>query len=64
MAIDESAIEKKLTQPLEVDIDGEKVKNHSMSDLLKLLDRQKAEEAAKNGGTGLRYHQLVPPGTG
>ena len=64
MAIDPSAIDKKLTQPKKVDVDGESVENHSVSDLLKLKDRADGEQATANGSTGLRFFQMVPPGTG
>jgi len=64
MAISDEDIEAAAASPLEVESDGQKVKQQSLKDLLDARDRIDSGTAASaSPRRGIRFTKLIPPGT-
>ncbi|MEG1880406.1 MAG: hypothetical protein RR145_03710 [Oscillospiraceae bacterium] len=55
-------IEQMAAQPKMIDIDGQKVENHNVKDLIEVDRYLEAKKAAKKCGRGLRFSKLEAPG--
>ncbi|RMF84922.1 MAG: hypothetical protein D6744_02240 [Planctomycetota bacterium] len=59
----ESAITTNAQQPAEVEVDGQKVKQHRLKDQIEADRYLASKNAAKQKRLGLRLNKISPPGT-
>lgn len=58
-----TAIEENAVGPAEVNIDGQQVKNHKLTDQIEADRYIQSREASRSGGLGVKLLKLNPPGT-
>lgn len=54
----EERLEKLLTEPKAIEVDGQKVENHSIADLLEVANYFASKQATSSGKTPLKFARM------
>lgn len=63
MTDDEKRLLDLASQPKEVEVDGQRVQNHSLADQIKLDKYLASKQAQANGRRGFRITKMLPGGS-